>query len=101
MAALNEPVCQPKSRQRDDYSLMPRRQGNEISCSSSCSFSFSISASQRPSLRFSETGRDFFFFFIVIVRNILVWVSEAPTLLCGPRAWLKLKSFHLRYIISD
>lgn len=43
-----------------------------------------------------SSERLFFFFFsdiIAIVRNILVWVSEAPTLLCGPRASLKLKEF--------
>ena len=33
----------------------------------------------------------FFFIFIVIAWNILVWVSEAPTLLCGPRASLKFR----------
>lgn len=90
---LNAPPSSPscQSWQRDDYSLMPRRQGNEISCSSSRSFSFSISTSLRPSLWFVEAGRDFFF--IVIARNILVWVSEAPTPLCGPRASLKFKEF--------
>lgn len=78
----SSPSCQ--SLQRDEYSLMPRRQGNEISRSSSRSFSFSISASRRPSGWFIEAGRRFFI--VVIARNILVWVSEAPTLLCGPRA---------------
>lgn len=88
----SSPSCQ--SRQRDDYSLMPRRQGNEISRSSSRSFSFSISASRRPLLWFVEAGKDFFFFFfIVITQNVLVWVWEAPTLLCGPRALLKFKEF--------
>lgn len=81
----SSPSCQ--LRQRDDYSLMPRRQGNEISRSSSCSFSFSISAFRRVFWGF------FFSVFIVIARNILVWVSEAPTLLCGPRASLKFKEF--------
>lgn len=38
----------------------------------------------------SKQGETFLFFF-VIARNILVWVSEAPTLLCGPRASLKFK----------
>lgn len=33
------------------------------------------------------------FFIVVIARNILVWVSEAPTLLCGPGASLKFKEF--------
>lgn len=37
--------------------------------------------------------RVFFSVFIVIARNILVWVSEAPTLLCGPGASLKFKEF--------
>lgn len=41
---------------------------------------------------FVEAGRDISPFF-VIARNILVWVSEAPTLLCGPRASLKFKEF--------
>lgn len=85
----SSPCCQ--SLQRDEYSLMPRRQGNEISRSSSRSFSFSISASRRPSGWFIEAGRQFFI--VVIARNILVWVSEAPTLLCGPRASLKFKEF--------
>lgn len=56
-----------------------------------------------PSLPFGGRGcvsskrffflRVFFSVFIVIARNILVWVSEAPTLLCGPRASLKFKEF--------
>lgn len=87
---VSSPSCQ--SLQRDEYSLMPRRQGNEISRSSCRSFSFSISASRaRPSVWFIEAGRPFFI--VVIARNILVWVSEAPTLLCGPRVSLKFKEF--------
>lgn len=42
----------------------------------------------------SKQGKTFFFFFfIVITQNVLVWVWEAPTLLCGPRALLKFKEF--------
>lgn len=81
----SSPSCQ--SLQRDEYSLMPRRLGNEISRSSSRSFFFFF-----PFLPL-RGQRDIFFYFIVIARNILVWVSEAPTLLCGPRASLKFKEF--------
>lgn len=41
----------------------------------------------------SKQGKTFFFFFIVITQNVLVWVWEAPTVLCGPRALLKFKEF--------
>lgn len=80
----SSPSCQ--SWQRDEYSLMPRRQGNEISRSLLLLFLFF-----RRLCGSSKQGD--FFFFIVIARNISVWVSEAPTLLCGPRASLKFKEF--------
>lgn len=40
-----------------------------------------------------QSRETFFFIIVVIAQNILVWVSEAPTLLCGPRASLKCKEF--------
>lgn len=87
---LPPPSCQ--SLQRDEYSLMPRRQGNEITA-------LPPALSLFPSLPLrgrrcgSAKQGDIFFIIIVIAQNILVWVSEAPTLLCGPRASLKFKEF--------
>lgn len=83
--------------QRDEHSLMPRRQGNEISAlplSLPLPVSFSISASQKPAVWLIEPSWGA----VLLLspkktkkkkQQHFVLVSEAPTLLCGLRALQK------------
>ena len=93
--SLSSPSC--RLLHRDEYTLMPRRQGNEISA-------FSLSLFLFPSLPF----RSWWFglwkqeeLFYCYRWKHFVLVSEAPTLLRGLRASQNLKSFLLPYIISE
>lgn len=88
---LPPPSCQ--SLQRDEYSLMPRRQGNEITALPPALSLFPSLPLRGRQCGSAKQGDIFFIIIIVIAQNILVWVSEAPTLLCGPRAALKFKEF--------
>lgn len=92
---LSSPSC--RLLHRDEYTLMPRRQGNEISA-------FSLSLFLFPSLPF----RSWWFglwkqeeLFYCYRWKHFVLVSEAPTLSRGLRAEQNLKSFLLPYIISE
>ena len=91
------PSCQLP--QRDEYSLMPGREGNEISALPlSVSLSFHRCLSEADGLVHRSKKSCFI---VITKKKHFISVSEAPTVLCGLIASKNLKSFLLQHIILE